>query len=670
MKHIISLTFLLLFSCFSFAAWEAEFFWNGQILVKPDKTIANAGETINLSVKMDNLSEMPLPDAYLVFQLVHVADTNEFFFHRENIIAEKVSERYYLRGRESKTANVELKIPEHAPSGNYRIDSYFKNPRSYVVGVPHIFVYPYSVYLKVTNPEQERNVRIDRNSTVICGPLSELQFKLDCYSGPVGVIVEPDKEITITTVVKNKSAVTEENLKLRVVFYHYDDSLQEATVKEFTVPIERINANSSWKKDVKVITPSKPGAYPIRLDVVDSKGTLLSTFRHRVNVSGLSSRFVFAYADKIYYKKGDKANITVKFLSSSDARTEGKVDIEVYLMKAGKKLYSAKKTIDLTQQVPIRTENFSFDITEDLSDFVLGAISTNHDNAAMILDSYEQAYIYDRFSPALSELDLKTYSDAMFSKESSSFVKGSPIYIKVSAIDEKGSAVNTEGKIFLESSTASFGPFDLKNNSYVFNQTLQAGEYKVICEARNLKVEKKIFVQEIAGLITKVYGDEKLTVEKNEFARGEPIYFVVYADSISATRQEVPVQYFVRGEGFSIGPFAFIGSTAFKQNLPAGNYEAVFFSGDLESKVSFSVTGTTGSGAITSTPKQTPGKTPGGSGAGKETPTQGGTEEGAAEEKPMSVFGIPVFLIGGILAFVVILGIGLYIIKKKREHIK
>ncbi|MCX8190425.1 MAG: hypothetical protein N3F05_04340 [Candidatus Diapherotrites archaeon] len=669
MKHTEILIFFLLLCCFSFAAWEAEFFWGGQILVKPDKINANAGDTLNVSVKMDNLSDAPFPDAYLVFQLVHVSDTNEFFFHRENIIAEKVSERYYLRGKESRTVNIELKIPEHAPSGNYRIDAYFKNPRSYAIGVPHIFVYPYSAYLKVKNSGQERNVSIDRNSTVICGPLSELQFKLDCYSGPVGVIVEPDKEITITTVVKNKSATAEENLKLRVVFYHYDDSLQEAAIKEFTVPIDRINANSSWKKDVKVLTPSKPGAYPIRLDVVDSKGTLLSTFRHRVNVSGLSSRFVFAYADKIYYKKGDKANILVKFLSSSDARTEGKADIEVYLMKAGKKLYTAKKTVDLTQQVPIRTEKFAFDITEDLSDFVLGAISTNHENASMVLDSYEQPYVYDRFYAALSKLEMKTYSDAAFSKEANNFLKGSPVYIKVRAVDERGSEVTAEGKIFFESSGISLGPFELKNNSYVFDQTIPAGEYKVKCEAHNLKAESKIVVQEISGLIVKIYGDEKLTIEKNEFKRGETIYFAVYADSTSATKQEVPVQYFVRGEGFNVGPFAFTGSTAFKQTLPAGKYEAVFFSGDLESKASFSVTGIT---SIPTTPKQTPGKKPTGSpiDAGKKTPLPTSTERSTEGEKPLSLLGIPVFLIGGILAFFGILGIGLYIIKKKKEYIR
>ncbi|MCD6479077.1 MAG: hypothetical protein J7L44_04300 [Candidatus Diapherotrites archaeon] len=457
------IAFLLLLLLPNAFAWEREFFWNGQISLMAEKSELNAGETLNLSVRIDNLANAPLADAYLVVQLVRIADGEGFLFYRENIIAEKISERYSLRPKESKTVVVNLKIPEYAPEGSYRVDAYLKTPRTYVVGVPHIFVYPTSLQLSIKNSSKQRDIAIDRENTLICGPLSEANFEVDCYAGPVGVIVEPEKKIKITVAVKNNSQQEERNLKLKLMFYYYDDTLLEAAVKNFVVNIDRIAPNSTWKKEVDVLTPKKPGAYPVRIVLADAEGNILSIFRHRVNVKGMSSRLVFLYPDRIYYKKGSTAKIVARFLSPSDASTEGSATIEVYLMKGTDKLYSEKRTIKLTQRVPIRTEEFNFNLKEALQDFTVGALIL--DSANNILDSYEQRYYYSSFSRALSSLELFTSPDAEFRELTEHFIVASPIYVKVKATDDRGLDVRIDGKLYIESDDLSLGPFEFKGNT-------------------------------------------------------------------------------------------------------------------------------------------------------------------------------------------------------------
>jgi hypothetical protein len=577
---IILLFLLLLSSAF---AWEREFFWEGQIKAGAEKTVLNAGETLKLDIEIENLSDAPLADAYLVFQLVHITPGPDILFQRENIIAEKtISEHYNLRGKESKIVKAEITVPAYAPAGQYRLDIYLKNPRSYVVGVPDIFVYPYSIDLEVKNSGKQRNVAIDRKNTVICGPLSELQFKLDCYSGPVGVIVEPEKEITINVAVKNNSLVDEKNLKLRIAFYHYDDTLLEAPVKEFTINIEKIPKKSTWEKDVNVVTPAKPGAYPIKLEVFDSEGNLLSVFRHRVNVRGMSSRFVFVYPDRIYYERGSKAKVVVKFLSPSDASTEGLATIKAYIKKDGKELYSKSKEIVLKQNLPIRTEEFSFDISEELQDFIVGAELVDSSNN--VLDSYEQAYYYEEFSKSLASLEIETSAEQSFAKPSERFFLNAPIYVRVKAIDERGIPTEVDATLYIRDDNINLGPFALKN-TYEIEQPLKEGTYTLVCEAYNKVAEKAIVIEAPKELVVKSYGSESYSEEKTEFTEGSAIYFEAYLLDYSNKRHEAPIQYFITGNGYVLGPFTFSGRTMFEKYLPAGNYVAEFSSLGLKKTI-------------------------------------------------------------------------------------
>jgi|GEM_PF-2993977 len=665
MRTKLAFLLFLLLSSSVFAAWETEFFWKGQISLHAEKTMLNAGETLNLDVKIDNLADAPLADAYLVFQLVHIADGNEFLFQRENIIAEKISERYSLRGKESKTVAFALKIPEYAPAGNYRLDVYLKNLRSYVVGVPHIFVYPTSIDLTISNNATQRDVVIDRKNTLICGPLSEANFKTDCYSGPVGVIVGPEKEITMTVALKNNSSKEEQNLKLKVVFYHYDDTILEAAVKEFTIEIDSIAPNSSWKKDVKLLTPKKPGAYPIRMELTDAKGNMLSIFRHRVNVEGMSSRFVFAYPDSIYYNKGDKAKILVKFLSPSDAKTEGQATIEVYLMKGITRLYSEKRTVELSQKVPIRTEEFVFNINEPLQDFILGA--TIVDSANNVLDSYEQPFYYNKFSKALKSLEIITSPDAEFKTLADSFIFGTPIYVKAKGIDEKGSEVDVEGNIYISSDKISLGPYELENSAYKI-EALNAGTYVLRCEAYNKNAEKNLFIENPANLVVKSYGSSEYSEEKTSFSEGAPIYFSAYAVDSKGKTYEVPVEYYIVGNQFSLGPFSFSGKTTFDKMLPAGQYTAMFSAAGLSKNINIAVV------AAQQTPKETPQKvTPSASIVQK--PTQKPKEtpkipvetpaEMPEEEKPVFAdLGLVIVLI---LTIFLVVALGVFYLRKMRK---
>lgn len=638
---LVFLLFLLLSS--SVFAWETEFFWKGQISLHAEKTMLNAGETLNLDVKIENLADAPLADAYLVFQLVHIADGNEFLFQRENIIVEKISERYSLIGKESKTVAFALKIPEYAPAGNYRLDVYLKNPRSYVVGVPHIFVYPTSIDLTIANNATQRDVVIDRKNTLICGPLAEADFKTDCYYGPVGIIVGPEKEITMTVALKNNSSKEEQNLKLRVAFYHYDDTiLEEATVKEFTIEIDRIAPNSSWKKDVKLLTPKKPGAYPIKMELTDAKGNILSIFRHRVNVEGMSSRFVFAYPDSIYYNKGDKAKILVKFLSPSDAKTEGHATIEVYLMKGTTKLYSEKRTVELSQRVPIRTEEFVFNINEPLQDFILGA--TIVDSANNVLDSYEQPFYYNKFSKALKSLEIITSPGAEFKTLADSFISGTPIYVKVKGIDEKGSEIDVDGNIYISSDKITLGPYKLENNTYKI-EALNAGTYILRCEAYNKNAEKKIFVENPSDLVVKSYGSPEYSEEKTSFSEGMPIYLSAYTVDSKGKTHEVLVEYYVVGNQFTLGPFSFSGKTIFDQRLPAGQYTVMFSAAGLSKNINITVLAT----------QQTPTGTP--QIPAETIPT--GTSE---EEKP--IFADLGVVVISVLTFLIVVVFGIFILRK------
>ena len=575
--------FLLALSFFLIASaafgWERQFFVKGQINASINKSLVVAGDTLTLTVTMNNLSNFPLAKAYLVMDLVNVnrrAGPKTFFY--ENTFLETKSTYYFLRPHESKTVALHIKIPAYVPDGNYLLNLYFKTPREFITGIPFIFVYPYSVPLKVLNSGTVENVVIDRENTKICGPLSEQNFKYSCYAGPVGVIVKPGESKLLHVAIKNNGP-SEPTLTLKLLFYPYDDTVGGTAVEEITTHIGKLQKKGTWTKDISFLSPKKPGAYVLRMELYDSDKHLLSLFRSRINVKGVSTRIIALHADKIFYKKGSTVTIESKVLSPADANSFDK-NCSLYLSveENGKQVYSTKHKLALTQKVPLQIFNFSFQTDRPLYNFIIR--ESISDSNGSILDSYVAEFPYADFSRVLSSFNVFIGSDSNFTKQST-FLAKTPIYMKVEAQDEYGNPITAETTLYFISGDREVGPIKFKG-TYVLKKGLPPGTYSLLFSAYNKSLKKTISVVAPKQLVVQISDTPNFNgPNTTSFELGKTIYINTYLVGATGASRYEPVTLYITNNKAVVGPTLFEGTTELKNLLP-GRYILTFSSAGIK----------------------------------------------------------------------------------------
>jgi hypothetical protein len=627
-------------------AWN-EFFLEGYFNeLYVDKQVVRPGETVKIGLNLENASSYPFVDGYFIVQLVHVyGDKNGFTYFSENVIKEQKilpPASFSLRPGETRDYEFSFTIPEFAPPGNYRIDVYFKTPRAYIIGIPFIFVRPpRNLNLKIENDGAYRDVRIDREETVLCGPLSELDFNVACYPGPVGVIVDAGETKELKLVVDNAGKQPERNLMLVMSFYEYDDTLEQLFVKKQTVKLPEIGAGASITQDVVFSAPTKPGAYAIKLEIIDDAGTVLSVFRNRINVKGTSGRIIQVSSNKVAYKKGETVVITVRFLAPSDATTRinsGKLEVGIYpIGDESKRIFYDVKDISVGPDSPLNEVVFTFKAEQDLVDFTIKAALL--DDASNTVDAFEQEVKYDKFTPGVSSIEVNVSSKKDASTDESTFLVGQKIYVKAVPYDELGRISKAKVELYIRSDSISLGPYAV-NNVYELSEALDESVYEFEFVASNFVVSRTVKVVAPSKLVVLLSKNENFSTEDTEFLQGAPIYVKTEVFDEQGNVQEVPVRMFVKGEGVSIGPITVVGKTTFRKLLKPGIYTFHFVVAGLSEHVQVNIlTSSAGDvNVVTPTPGTSPHK----------------TSSPLPPKQPAPGFDLSVFILMGVLAGVLL----------------
>jgi hypothetical protein len=556
------------------SGWETEFFSGGQITTSLDRNSALAGETVNASLQMKNLSGAPLSEVYAVVQLIR--EKTETGKSQENIISETMTEKYFLNENESKTIEVPIVIPKKAETGRYRLDFYLKTPRSFIVGIPFIFVYPNSTWLDVENPGHSKDISIDREKTTICGTLSEKNFEYGCYPGPVGVIGKAGAKNKISISVKNAGPSAETAL-LKISFYSYDDTVEEMLLGEKTIQKNLdIGPEGLSGQEIEFAYPEKPGAYAVRIELFDGNGELLSLYRHRINVEGVSARLVELVPEKKFFKAGELALVEAKIISPSDSKSADKnCDIRFSVKEGGREIHSETKKVNLTQDLPLQTALFEFIAPQALYDFEISAEILSSDGKP--IDKFGQKTNYDNFSRKIERFDFNLVG--LSGRQDGKILYGDRIRIESETKDELGRDGNTKIECFLIVGAQKKGPIIFEKN-FELNEQLPPGDCILQCEAGDAYLEKPFFIYSAKKIVAKFSDDCEFPQEKTTFRLGQEICIKAEAFDETGKLLKAQITLGITNNNTSIGPIAFSEKTKVA-DLLEGSYLFTVESGGL-----------------------------------------------------------------------------------------
>ncbi len=310
-KNILAIA--ALFACFAAAANAAPAgFITGDLTIQLDKQEYNAGETFNAKIRAFNGEQTPLAEAFLV---VEIAQGKEQYYpsqdsDADNVFFEQKISGINLRPAESKEIVFSFTLPGNLAAGDYRIDVYFKNKISNIVGMPNIFGGARSARFTVKGNGNWPNLKILRTKTIF-----------EETAGPIGPPVEPGATVKGKVFIKNNSAQKATGKKLLVKVCEWDDTacLQTDFLKpeEKTIEVGAIEANSEKEIEVELIAPKQPNAYSIRLELLDGNKTE-SLYRSRIIVVGATATVRKISLNNYDFKENDKVNITLLLGPSPD----------------------------------------------------------------------------------------------------------------------------------------------------------------------------------------------------------------------------------------------------------------------------------------------------------------------------------------------------------------
>jgi hypothetical protein len=388
MKKILAFLVVLGFLGSAYAELDGSFstsmFYRGDVIVSLDKESYNAGDELTATITAANMEAFSIVNSAIVVEVVK--GEKEHYYPSQNsdadsIIYEKVIDVLTLAPRSQKKVAFSYKIPSDAKSGDYRIDVYFGNERTPVVGMPAIFVAPKSKPFAVTGTGAFPAAQISRINT-----------KFMDKAGPVGPLVATSGKVSGNVVIQSSSGAEIENLKLKVIVCEWDDTLCSGSSilfsKEYS--INSLLALKSASVPVEFTAPALPEAYAIRLELLDAGGRTLSLYRSRIVTSGETGRIRKLAIDKLNYKKGDSGAVMVQVSASpegSNTTVSKNAKLSVSIAQGGSTVYSSSYTIpELSDANGIAAKEFGFTADQDLSGFTV--CSRLESEAGKLFDQY------------------------------------------------------------------------------------------------------------------------------------------------------------------------------------------------------------------------------------------------------------------------------------------
>jgi len=228
------------------------------------KNYYNAGEYLNVTIKVYYGYEYYFPDAKLVVQLIRVYDNNSIYpseLADHNIILERV---YNLSLEPGKTydVNFEYRIPENIEGGRYAIAVYLYTPLSYLSGLPFIFLPGNFKYIYINGNGDYPEIKINRKLTQI-------------NEGPATVGINATDKISVRLVIDSKK---DTNVRIVIKYAEWDDITRENSVLyDGYVNLSRGTNYIYIERDIGKLESS---VYSARIEVYEGN-TLQSLYRLR-----------------------------------------------------------------------------------------------------------------------------------------------------------------------------------------------------------------------------------------------------------------------------------------------------------------------------------------------------------------------------------------------------
>jgi len=339
-----------------------DLFYNAHLEVVLEKNSFSAGEELKGKIVLLNLEEFPIPEAYIVLEVVQGED---YYYpsqlsDRDNIFIEEKLSNINLSPSERHEIDFSIKLPSDLAAGSYRLDAYAKAEKPLLVGIPQILLSPVTNKFTVLGNDDFPQAKIVRTKT-----------KFHSFLGPIGPGIQGGEEISNNVFVVNTSKKELKNLKLLVSLCEWDDT---ACKKFDSVAEEKIDSLAPGQEksvSVKLAAPLQPDAYAIRIELRNSENKLLSLYRNRSIVYGPTAKIHKLFVSDFLFNNGEDGSITVfvgptpdHYLREAFSNFDLKVSIED--LRTGKSVFSDSERIPEIG----RKEIFEIDFIEKKFDFV------------------------------------------------------------------------------------------------------------------------------------------------------------------------------------------------------------------------------------------------------------------------------------------------------------
>ncbi len=378
---------------FSGLAAAEELNYRGAIKVEINAESFLPGETLEAAITAVNSEDFPLADSHIVIYLVK---GGEFYyppqaFDADNVFVIDTIQNVNLPAKGFKTFNYSYVLPEDLLPGSYRMDVYFRNKKTFIAGIPHLFASPQSSYFTVEGTGEYPQARIMRTLTLFEG-----------VEGMISFPIQGGDQFEAKIVLKNTSSQDLSNLELFVGLCDWDDTRCDKFSPQTTETLD-LKADEQKELMVAITAPVEPSAYAIRMELKDSSGRLLSLFRNRAIVIGPTRKIKKIYTDNYYYKSGEQVTLHTYTGPAPDHYTDQSVlegadlKISVTNLKSGSSVF--QESVALLEDW--QSNDFQFTASKELSLFeVCGEVV----KASQSFDKY--CYTVDADAFSLEELGL------------------------------------------------------------------------------------------------------------------------------------------------------------------------------------------------------------------------------------------------------------------------
>ncbi len=296
----------------------------GDLSIALEKQKYALGETVNATILVFNGEQTPLAEAIVIVEIVRGKEyySPTQISDADNVFFEQKITGISLRPGEQKEIKFSYTLPKDIANGAYRIDAYFKNKISNIVGIPNIFGAPRNLQFTVddgTNCAATANCVSGNDWPNL--QILRTKTEFNGATGPIGPATEPNSVVKGKVFIKNNSSKKATGKKLFVTLCEWDDTAcqnEELTKPiEKTIAIDSIEANSEKEIDVELTAPKRPSAYAIRLELKDSEKTE-SLYRSRIVVVGTTSKVRKISASDFEFNANENAKIRVMLGPSPD----------------------------------------------------------------------------------------------------------------------------------------------------------------------------------------------------------------------------------------------------------------------------------------------------------------------------------------------------------------